>query len=411
MSNISAPDSERVEASELCKWDDLPTLAHEAVVTELLAKTYVKEGLSKLDRYHAKLGDIGIKAMKKAMPNLKIPKKYRCECCIDAKMHKFGHSRVPVEGRIKYAPGTCIHSDHSGPYARSIGGCRYSQLYMDMGSGFLWAVRMAKKSGHYDATPRVIADARAASGKRLQYFQSDGEGVFASGETDSLCQAEKVRHQWSAPHDSNSNPFIERARRTIFEGTATSLLRSGAPSNFWGEAENHKVYTMNVLPSVEDPEQKGKFLSKKNLLEGNKRPTNLERLMAFGTAATCYVPKGQRVGGKAPGQRRSFKGAIVGYETNMEAYRVWDLADKQIRIVSYYWVICHEGFYPFKDRSKWPPDWLALPPSFAPTVGSVLDTTEWYSYEFDDDESNEVLSRLPVPDGTPLPPRVGLRRG
>jgi hypothetical protein len=191
MSNMSVPDSEKVEASELCKWDDLPALAHEAVVIELLAKTYVKEGLSKLDRYHAKLGDIGIKAMKKEMPNLKVPKKYRCECCIDAKMHKFGHSRVPVEGRIKYAPGTCIHSDHSGPYARSIGGCRYSQLYMDMGSGFLWAVRMAKKSGHYDATPRVIADARAASGKRLQYFQSDGEGVLPLGKLTACVRPKK----------------------------------------------------------------------------------------------------------------------------------------------------------------------------------------------------------------------------
>jgi hypothetical protein len=64
----------------------------------------------------------------------------------------------------------------------SLGGHRYSQLYIDRGSGYLWAVRMAKKSGHYTATPDVVADARAASGRRLQYFHTDGEGVFASGE-------------------------------------------------------------------------------------------------------------------------------------------------------------------------------------------------------------------------------------
>ena len=35
----------------------------------LLASTYIKEGLTKVQRYHAKFGDVGIKAMKKAMPN------------------------------------------------------------------------------------------------------------------------------------------------------------------------------------------------------------------------------------------------------------------------------------------------------------------------------------------------------
>ena len=266
---------------------------------------------------------------------------------------------------------------------------------------------MPKKTGHYEATPAVIADARAASGKRLQYFQSDGEGVFASGETAELFHQEKIRHVWSAPHDSNTNPFIERARRTVLEGTATSLIRSGAPSNFWGEAENHKIFTMNVVPTFEDPEEKGKFVSRKNRLEGNKRPYNLEHLMAFGTAATCYVPIGQRNGGKQPGQRRSFKGAIIGYETNMDAYRVWDFANKKVRVVSFYYTVCHEGYYPFKDRSNWPPDAELLPSCFAPSIGSALDDQEWFAYDFDDEDADEVLSHLPLPEhfhdkGVPL---------
>ena len=150
---------------------------------------------------------------------------------------------------------------------------------------------MPKKTGHV-----VIADARAASGRRLQFFQTDGEGVFASKKTEELLQQEKVRHLWGSPGDSNTNPFIERERRTIFEGTATSLISAGAPSSFWGEAENHKIFTV----------QKGQYLSRKNRLEGNKRKFNLEHLMAFGTAATCYIPTERRHGGKEPGQRRSF---------------------------------------------------------------------------------------------------------
>ena len=43
----------------------------------LLAKTYVREGLSTVERYHAKCGDVGIKYLKRAFPKLTIPKLFR----------------------------------------------------------------------------------------------------------------------------------------------------------------------------------------------------------------------------------------------------------------------------------------------------------------------------------------------
>jgi hypothetical protein len=165
---------------------------------------------------------------------------------------------------------------------------------------------MKKKTGHYTETPKIFLDAAALSGRRVQIFHSDGDGVFASKETERMLSEEKIRHEYSAPYDSNTNAFIERARRTIFEGVCTALLRSGAPASFWGEAECHKIFTMNVLPTEKDPKNERNFVSRKNLLEGNQRPFNLERLMAFGTAVTCYVPKEKRKGGKEPAQRRSF---------------------------------------------------------------------------------------------------------
>ena len=146
----------------------------------------------------------------------------------------------------------------------------------------------------------------------------------------------------------------------------TALLRSGAPARFWGEAELHKIFTINVLPTVSDPEKKGVFISRKNLLEGNRRPFNLDHLMAFGTATTCYVPLDRRQGGKEPAQKRSFKGAILGYAENMPAYRVWDFETKSIRSVSYNFTICHERFYPFRDRKNWPPESELDPMNFSP---------------------------------------------
>src|SRR5690349_17366974 len=64
-----------------------------------------------------------------------------------------------AENRVKFEPGTCIHSDHTGPYAKSLGGCRYSKLYMDLGSGFLCAscVRCYSLSNHRRALHKALA--------------------------------------------------------------------------------------------------------------------------------------------------------------------------------------------------------------------------------------------------------------
>ena len=219
------------------EWESLPDIieASDELPAALLAKTYIKNDLSQIDRYHAKFGDVGIKYIKRAMPSLKIPSQYRCVHCIEGKIHKFGHRACAPGTRTEYLPGTCIHSDHSGPYARSIGGARYSQLYLDRGSGYLWATRMQKKTGHYAETPKIFLDSAALSGRRVQIFHSDGDGVFSSKETAAILAEEKIRHEYSAPYDSNTNAFVERARRTIFEGVCTALLRSGAPASFWGK--------------------------------------------------------------------------------------------------------------------------------------------------------------------------------
>jgi len=91
------------------KYESLPAeIPDGPLPASLLARTYIKPGLSELDRYHAKFGDVGIKYMKRCLPALKVPKKYRCDICIEGKIHKFGHHAC-AEGA--YAIFTwCVHS-------------------------------------------------------------------------------------------------------------------------------------------------------------------------------------------------------------------------------------------------------------------------------------------------------------
>ena len=75
--------------------EDLPEeITGDSIPMALLARSYTKPGLSDLDRYHAKFGDVGIKYMKRCLPDLKIPKEYRCDHCIEGKIHKFHHKKV-----------------------------------------------------------------------------------------------------------------------------------------------------------------------------------------------------------------------------------------------------------------------------------------------------------------------------
>ena len=62
-----------VHGQESMDWSDMPGMVTDDQVQTLLAHVYVKPGLSEVDRYHAKLGDIGSAAMRKAVPHLKPP--------------------------------------------------------------------------------------------------------------------------------------------------------------------------------------------------------------------------------------------------------------------------------------------------------------------------------------------------
>ena len=130
--------------------------------------------------------------------------------------------------------------------------------------------------------------------------------------------------------------------------------------------------------------------------------------MAFGTATTCYVPIERRRGGKGPAQRRSFKGALLGYVENMPAYRIWDLQEKKIKSVSFNFTICHEGYYPFRDKTNWPEECSEDPEFFSPTIDGVISTVDFEKFKFDPEDTSEIFSLAPgllVDRPPPLPAR------
>ena len=71
----TATEKKNAHHSEKVSLEKLPVVFQEGenLPTALLARTYIKEGLSEVNRYHAKCSDMGIKYLKRALPSLKVP--------------------------------------------------------------------------------------------------------------------------------------------------------------------------------------------------------------------------------------------------------------------------------------------------------------------------------------------------
>jgi hypothetical protein len=403
----------------------------------LLAKFYVREGMSPLERWHYKCGHIGTKYLKNFnLRELRVPREpFRCEACLKGKIHRLGHKSSALAERRQYLPGEYIITDHQGPYHRSLGGHRYLQLFLDLGSRKVWAVPMKSKTDSDKALVEVLMDARIRSGRKCKYLRTDGDGVFGrSSSFQEIMKKEEFIHERPAPYDHEQSAFIDRECRTYLEGISTALIASGSPSNFWAEAAIHLMYTRNVLPRIESTEKRinstdgginstvKQFLSPDCLLENHQRPFNLRHLAAFGTQCTCYLPIPRREGSKGPGQVKSLDGVIIGYVSGMEAYRVWDIARKKVREISFHFTVLSEGFFPFLNKRNLPDHLEHHPILFYPTFESVLDKKEWELFDFSESEEKEVLQRagdefsfsrqlsnddLPVEVGRPAPAAIG----
>ena len=225
--------------------------------------------------WHEKCGHISTHYLKRlGVKTLsKLPDKIRCEECMRGKIHKFAHKELHTLEKEKYLPGECIHTDLMGPYARGLFGERYAQLFKDVGSSFCWVHAMSHKTGSDENIKKVILDSKARSGRDLRFLKTDGDGIFSSKTFVELTEKFRFIHAMSAPHDHNTNAHIEREIRTIFEGTATLLAASGAPSTFWPEAQQHFVFTRNVLPTVEIQESGGKAFKSPAKPSGPERCT------------------------------------------------------------------------------------------------------------------------------------------
>ena len=215
----------------------------------LLAKFYVKPGISNT-RGGTTSRHTGKKILQKCnIKGLKIPKEnVKCDPCVQGKIHRLGHTSKSGKENI-YLPGECIHTDLQGPWVRSRGGGKYSQIFIDLGSRRLWTVRLGKKTDSDEAIRKILTESKIRSGRTVKFLRTDGDGIFGRSESFKKLQEDLgFIHQRPAPYDHEQNALIDRECRTLLESVSTSLSQSGCPPSFWGDAVSHYIYTRNNIP-------------------------------------------------------------------------------------------------------------------------------------------------------------------
>ena len=78
-----------------------------------------------------------------------------------------------------------------------------------------------------------------------------------------------------------------------------------------------------------------KYISPDMMFDKSEREFNLTHLIAFGTQATCFIPKPRREGGKSPEQTKAFNDVMMGYTPDSRSYRIYDIQEKKMRDVAY----------------------------------------------------------------------------
>src|SRR5690606_6441503 len=181
-------------------------------------------------------------------------------------------------------------------WARTHGGARYSQVFIDVTSRYIWTVRLKKKTESDEAIRTVLRDCRARSGRPVRFLRTDGDGIFGRSKSFQELQAELgFIHERPAPYDHKQSGLIDRECRTLLEAVSTYMWQSGAPPSFWGEAVRHYTFTRNNTPSQEVTQgTENKFLSSENVLQGLHRPFHLQHLVAFGTQCTCFKKRREK---------------------------------------------------------------------------------------------------------------------
>ena len=330
-----------------------------------LAQTY-RGNQSEYDLYHQRMIHVHDGAMRKAYPKVKIPDKCACPACVNGKMHQFPFKSIGE--KIPCKPGEIIDSDLAGPFVNSRRHYRYRAVYIDQATDYVMSILLPVKSQQEAAWNWLYNWVKTQTGNSPKIHHADLGGEYVSKTSYNTALKQGLQKRFAAPGASNQNPIAERKNRTLDEAISTIMHNAGAPSTFWGLANEHVVFTHNHLPyrKLQDPndENKWEWQSRAQLFLSTERKFDVNDLRVWGCEMWGYVPVKRRTGAKNHLRLKTRHGIFVGYDKTSKAYLIYDITARKIFKAARQHTVANESVFPWRDKKNKTQDEANLPPSF-----------------------------------------------
>nr|GEU65901.1 retrovirus-related Pol polyprotein from transposon TNT 1-94 [Tanacetum cinerariifolium] len=266
--------------------------------------------------WHRRLGHINMRliqslASKELIRNL--PKlnfdQHFCDACKIGKQAHASHKAKNIVSTT--ACLELLHMNLFGPsVVRSYEGNRYTLVIVDDYSRYTWTRFLKDKTEAFDQFEIFSKKIQNQLGFTIVSIRTDhGRELDNEVQFGEFCNANGIRHNFSAPRTPQSNGVVERKKRTLQEMSRTMLIEKSLPQNFWCNAIDTSTYILNriLIRSI-----LGK--TPYELLRGRK-PT-LDYFRVFGSK--CFILNTKDYLTKF--DPKSYEGVFLGYSQNNKAY-------------------------------------------------------------------------------------------
>jgi len=194
---------------------------------------------------HRSLGHCSDQVMRKTLPNVNIPEKEICKCCMEGKATR---NRIPQGSRPRQILET-ISLDIQGPFRiKNDEGSNLNIKFVDKASRYIKMEWLPDKEGKTITTSFKSFEERMErrTGRKIQTVQTDNDPCFEGPLQDYFFETGITREKGET-YEHHFPPDAENANRLILHRSRAIHLDSNLPANFYTDAQDCAVYTHNRI--------------------------------------------------------------------------------------------------------------------------------------------------------------------
>jgi len=215
-------------------------------------------------------------------------------------------------------------------------------------------------------------------GSLVECLRTDRGGEFTSKEFNEYCSMNEIKRQLTAAYTPQQNGVAERMNRTIMNLVRSILSEKHIPREFWPEAVNWCIHTLNRSPTTTVKE-----VTPEEAWSGVKPSVGYFRV--FGCIGHVHVPYEKRT----KLDSRSTKCVLLGVSEETKGYRMFNPLTKKL-------IISRDVI--FEENATW--NWTEDNTSILLRWGDNDDSIHEEELEEDEEQTQEQIREIGDEAGT-----------